>query len=189
MIDICGCTKTLRLLFLQILRPFNHGNSSTYIFNMHILIKSLRSTKTGRITQTQVDILRRIKAQIGTWAKNDIIYHIMFIETSSDQNTPAFILPLILQEGAVNIHCLIRMTIVSPHIIFQPVTVVFKSRSEIGRHEKTFIKRMYVLGTPHSNKVCCLSVCFERVIPGTVITVTVCIGSRREDTQTILFIW
>ena len=36
MIDICGCTKTLRLLFLQILRPFNHGNSSTYIFNMHI---------------------------------------------------------------------------------------------------------------------------------------------------------
>ena len=156
---------------------------------MHILIKSLRSTKTGRITQTQVDILRRIKAQIGTWAENDIIYHIMFIETSSDQNTPAFILPLILQEGAVNIHCLIRMTIVSPHIIFQPVTVVFKSRSEIGRHEKTFIKRMYVLGTPHSNKVCCLSVCFERVIPRTVITVTVCIGSRREDTQTILFIW
>ena len=74
----------------------------------------------------------------------------MLIQTAADQNTPTVVLPLVLQKSTVNIYRLIRVTVISPHIIFQTITVIFKSCREIRRHKKTLIKRMYILRAAHS---------------------------------------
>ena len=74
------------------------------------------------------------------------------------------------------------MAVVSPHIIFQPVTVIFKSRRQVGRHEKTFVECVHILRTAHSGEVGRLSVCFQRIVAGTIITVTIRIGCRGKNT-------
>ena len=154
---------------------------------MQILIKGLRSTKTGSITQAEVNILRRIKTQIGTRTENDMIHQIMLIQTTSKKNPPLIILPFVLEKATVNIHRLFRLAVVSPHIVFQTVTVVFQSGSEIGRHKEATPETVHILCTPHGRKICGFAVGIQ-VLPTAIITVTVCIQSRSEKTQAMFFI-
>jgi len=95
-IHICGCTEALRFFLFQVLCTLDHRHCSTYIFDMHIFVKCLWGAEAGRIAQTQIDIIRRIETQVGTRAENNIIHHIVLIQTPANQNSPMFVFPFVL---------------------------------------------------------------------------------------------
>ena len=72
--------------------------------DMQILVERLRGPETAGVRHTQVDILRRIEAHVRTRAKDHMIHHVMLIQTATDQETPTVILPLVLGEGATDMH-------------------------------------------------------------------------------------
>ena len=116
-----------------------------------------------------------------------MIYHIMLIQTTAQKNTPLFVFPLVLQKTAINIHRLLGMAVVSPHVIFQMITVVLQSCREIGRHEKTTPEAIHVLCASHHSEIGGLAIGI-RILSATVIAVPVGIGSRSKNTETMFLI-
>ena len=112
---------------------------------MQIFIKSLRCTETGRIAQTQVNILGRIETQVSTRAEYNMINQVMLIQTTAKQESPLIVLPFILQESATDIYFLIYRAVISPHIVFQLILVEFDSGSQVRRHKNTFSEAVDIL--------------------------------------------
>lgn len=59
-----------------------------HIINMQILIKGLRSAEAGSITQSEVQVLRGVEAQISPRTHNGIIHQVMLVDTSPNQYSP-----------------------------------------------------------------------------------------------------
>ena len=186
-IHIRRSTETLRLLFFEILGALNHRHRSAHILNMQVFIKSLGGTESGRIAQTEVDVLCRIETQIGTGTEDDMVDQIMLVQTSAQQDTPLFIFPFVLEESATNIHRLPGIAIVSPHIILQIVPVIFQPGSQIGRHKEAFIETVHILGTADKGQVRRLSIGIQ-VLFTTVIAVAVRMLCRCIQCQAVLFV-
>ena len=70
---------------------------------MQILVKSLRSTETTRIRQTQV----------GTRTEYRMVYQIMLVHPCTDQETPFLILPFVLQENATDMYSLLDRAVIA----------------------------------------------------------------------------
>ena len=149
MINICRSTQALWSFFFQIIGQFNHRHITAYILHMQILVESLRSTETGWVAETKIDIFRRIITQIGTRTEYHMVNQVMFIQTTANQKSPMFILPFILEEGTTDIHFLIYRTIISPHIVFQFILIEFYSGSQVSRHENTFSETIDILRSCH----------------------------------------
>ena len=82
---------------------------------MQVLIKSLRRTETTCVAQTNVDIINRIKAHIYARTEYYMIYQVVLIQAATKQETPLFILPLILEEKAANACTLLKLMVVSQY--------------------------------------------------------------------------
>ena len=102
---------------------------------MHILIERLRGTETTGITSPDIDIFRRVKTDIRTRAEYYMIHHIMFIQTTANQEAPSLIFPLILQKCALDMHLLIRKAIIPDHLVFQMIETILQTGSQIRWHK------------------------------------------------------
>ena len=149
MINICRSTQALWSFFFQIVRQFNHRHITAYILHVQIFVEGLRSTETGWVTETKIDILSRIITQIGTRTEYHMVNQIMLVQTTANKESPVLILPFILKKGTTDIHFLVYRTIISPHIIFQFILIEFYSGSQVGRHEDTFCETINILRSCH----------------------------------------
>ena len=84
-----------------------------HIINMQILIKGLRSAEAGSITQSEVQVLRGVEAQISARTHNGIIHQVMLVDTSPNQYSPLGRFPFILQKNTGYVDGLFRVPVVA----------------------------------------------------------------------------
>ena len=116
-----------------------------------------------------------------------MVDQIVLIQTSAQQNAPFLVFPFILQKSTTNIYRLLRITVVSPHIVLQVIPVILQSRSQVGRHEKAFTETVHILRTADKCQVRCLSI-GVLVFFAAIITVAVRMLCRSINGQTVFFI-
>ena len=147
---------------------------------MQIFIKRLWSTESLSITETDIHILGRIITDIGTGAENSLVHDAVFIHAPTNQETPLFVLPLILGIGACYIHHLVQrggdiflnqllqavtrcrrifgqssitILLYVRCLVMQIVVIELNASGQIGRHKQTLVKMINILGTQHTGKV------------------------------------
>ena len=147
---------------------------------MQIFIKRLWSTESLSITETDIHILSRIITDIGTGTENSLVHDAVFIHAPANQETPLFVLPLILGIGACYIHHLVQrdggiflnqllqavtrcrrifgqssitILLYVRCLVMQIVVIELNASGQIGRHEQALVKMINILGTQHTGKV------------------------------------
>ena len=84
---------------------------------MQVLVISLRSTETGRVSQTCLKFISRLIKQVHTRTKNKLVNQIMFIHTQSDEHCQLIHTPLVLDESSCHTDILFHITVIAGHNI------------------------------------------------------------------------
>ena len=153
---------------------------------MQVFIECLRRTETAAVAQTQVDVFRRIIAQVGTRTENHVFHQIVLVDTCANQETPLLVFPFILEETAIILHNLVRSQLQAKRTVVKIVIVEFRSNHQIGRHEQQFVERIgivsarryYEVGRRSIGFLCCCKAFFRLVARTAVIAVAVRILER-----------
>ena len=103
---------------------------------MQILVESLRRTESSGIGQSEVDVLRRVVAQVHSRTENHVVDKVMLVESAAEQEAPLLVLPFVLEVEAPDIGVLLEVAVVAQDNILQPVVVILRSEGEVGRHEQ-----------------------------------------------------
>lgn len=98
---------------------------------MQVFVECLRSTESASIGESQVHILCRIKAQIGTRREDDVIHQVVLVQSATQKETPLLVLPLVLEEETSDAHILLEVAVVAEDYILQPVVVVLSTEGEV----------------------------------------------------------
>ena len=60
-------------------------NHDAYV---HVFVESLRRAESAGVCEAQVHVLRGVVAQVGTRTEDDVVYEIVLVEASSQQEAP-----------------------------------------------------------------------------------------------------
>ena len=139
---------------------------------MQVFVKGLRCAESVRVASAEIDVLRWIEPEVCAWAEDQSVYKVVLIETTSDEDAPTAVLPLILCICTDDSHGLVCCSAVTGHVIPEVVLIVFKSDSQVSRHEQAIFCLIYILCASDPCEVLCISICI-RVHASTVVAVSV----------------
>ena len=131
MIKVCRYADALGLFDTEVISEPDHGNGSSDIVNMKVLVKCLRCAETIRIACSEVDVLCRVVSEVCSRAEYKSLYKVVLVKASSDKNTPLVVLPFVLGVCAHNSHCLLSHPVVAPHVVSEVVFIVFESHGKV----------------------------------------------------------
>ena len=187
MIHVRGNAYALRLFHPKVICQTDHRDSSSYIVDVKILVKGLRSTETIGIAGSEIDVFGRIISKVGTGAENQTFHQAVLVETTAHQDAPLLVLPFILGICTQDPDSLISNPVISPHIISQIVLIVFHTYCKIGWHKETAAHLIDILSSTHPCQVGSLSIRI-RVLACAVIAFPADVLHRYEGVQTMLLI-
>ena len=130
-INVCRQTETVGSFFFQIVSKNSDQTFTTDNADVQIFVKGLWRTESSGIACAQVDILSRIEAYVGTRTENYAVHKIVFVKSASDEKTPAFVFPFILEKQASDSGILPEVTVVAEDDVFQSVMIVFRTKSQV----------------------------------------------------------
>ena len=96
-----------------------------------------------------------------------MIHHVMLIQTATDQETPTVILPLVLGEGATDMHGLGDRTVIAKHLVLQIIVAIFGASRKGSGHKKAFIPFVGILDATDKGHVRRVTI-GVRIFSGTV---------------------
>ena len=114
--------------------------------HMEILGVSLRRAESGGVGQTEIEIVRRIEADVGAGRQDCIADQGILIDAASDEKAPTVVTPFVLQITAVDVDALHHIVVIAQGDIMQIVMVVLHSGNEFGGHEPQTAERVGPLG-------------------------------------------
>ena len=130
-IDVSRNADALRFLYLQVVCKPDHRDSSTYIIDMKVLIKSLRCTEAIGVACTKVYVLCRIEPEVSSRTEYHLLNEIMLVKTTTYEQSPSRILPFVLSVCTHDSDGLVCNPVISPHIILKVIFVIFKADRKV----------------------------------------------------------
>ena len=177
----------VRLLLLQVGRLLDDSPLAPYGSHVQVLVVGLRSPETRRIAGPQVDVGRGVETHIGPGTEDNVIDKVVLVEPSAHEETPAVVLPLVLQEGTLDMHLLAGGAVVALHLVAQLVVVILDTGSQVGRHEETAVETVDILSTGYHRQVAGLAIGIE-VLLRAVIAVAVDMLGRGVEIDTVFLV-
>ena len=169
-----------RTLFLQPFGADDGDELTAYVADVQVFVEGLRGTESLGIAEADIDVLRRIVADIGTGTEDSFVHNTVLIHTTAQQEAPPLVLPLVLRVGAGYVHHLIEgdggvlvyqllQTVARGSGVFcqggvaillrvgglvvQVVVIELNAAGQVGRHEEAVVEVIDVLRAQHAGEV------------------------------------
>ena len=187
-VEVHRGTEALRFLFFQIGSQLDELHITPDSRHVQVFVESLRSPEAAGVREAEVNVFSRVETDVGTRTEYHMVDEVVLVEAAANQEAPAVILPLVLEEEAGDVNLLVHDAVVAHHLVFQAVVVIFQTSRKIGGHEEALIPGIGILGATDEGHVGGMAVGIG-IHPSAVVTLAVGMLGRGIDIQFMLVIF
>ena len=138
---------------------------------MQILVEGLRRTIAARVAHAKANILDGAVSHIGTRREDDIIHHIVLVQSTTNNEVELVAAPLVLYVETCGLYRLLDVAVEADRVVVKVVVCVLKSCRKLCRHKKALVDDVAILQARNEGQILGLAVCVG-VLACAVIAVT-----------------
>ena len=187
-VEVDRGAEAVRFLFREVVGQLDQGGLATDRGDVQVLVEGLWRAESARVAGADVDVFRRVEADVGPGAEDHVIDQVMLVEASADEEAPLLVFPLVLQEGALDVDRLVDEAVVADGLVLQVVVVVLQAGGQLGGHEEQAVEAVVVLRPGDGGQVCRPSVGVG-VLLGAVVAVAADVLHGGVDVQPVLIVF
>ena len=131
MVEIGRKAEAVRTLLLQVVCQDRDQSLATHYAHMQVFIESLWRTESASVGEAQVNILCRVKAEVGTRREDDVVHLVVLVQSATQEEAPLLVLPLVLEEETAYAHILFEVAVVAEDNIFQAIKVILCAKGKV----------------------------------------------------------
>ena len=162
MVQVGREAEAVGAFLLQVVCQDGHQSFAADNAYVHVFVESLRRAESAGVCEAQVHVLRGVVAQVGTRTEDDVVYEIVLVEASSQQEAPLAVLPLVLEEEAAYVDMLLEAAVVAYYHVLHAVVVILCAEREVGGHEEQLVEVVHILRSGYVGEVVRSAVSLQR---------------------------